>query len=144
MDHLLDSGADPKAVDKRKVSALQYACAQGRLEVVQRLYRRGVELDAEDPGMVNISYGLKPLQAADYRASQVCQTDPEHALCSRAGNPCSVHGMFIVLMLNVCITEECTSAVLTRAIHDMIFCVPHDLYHRSCLPSQHKCDIPIA
>ena len=50
VDQLLEAGADPKAVDKRKVSALQYACAQGRLEVIQRLYRRGVELDVEDPG----------------------------------------------------------------------------------------------
>ena len=50
MDQLLDTGADAKAVDKRKVSALHYACGQGRLEVLQRLYRRGVELDVEDPG----------------------------------------------------------------------------------------------
>ena len=51
VDQLLETGADPKATDKRKISALHYACAQGRLEVVQRLYRRGVELDVEDTGM---------------------------------------------------------------------------------------------
>lgn len=43
-------GADATACDKRRVSALHYACGQGRLEVVRFLWSRGVELDAEDPG----------------------------------------------------------------------------------------------
>ena len=47
---LIEKGADPTAVDKRQVSALQYACAQGRLEVVRFLWTKGVELDGEDPG----------------------------------------------------------------------------------------------
>ena len=43
-------GAEATACDKRRVSALHYACGQGRLEVVRFLWSRGVELDAEDPG----------------------------------------------------------------------------------------------
>ena len=48
---LVDLGVDVKAVDKRKVGALHYACGQGRLEVVHFLWSRGLELDAEDPGL---------------------------------------------------------------------------------------------
>ena len=51
MKGLLDQGADLNAVDKQKISALHFACGQGRLEVIQFLWSRGVELDAEDPGM---------------------------------------------------------------------------------------------
>lgn len=50
MKGLLEQGADPESTDKRKVSALHYACGQGRLEVIKFLWTRGIELDAEDPG----------------------------------------------------------------------------------------------
>lgn len=50
VERLIEMGADATACDKRRVSALHYACGQGRLEVVRFLWSRGVELDAEDPG----------------------------------------------------------------------------------------------
>ena len=43
-------GANITATDKRKISALHYACGQGRLAVVKFLWSRGTELDYEDPG----------------------------------------------------------------------------------------------
>jgi hypothetical protein len=63
---LLERGADPKAVDKKNVSALHFACGQGRQGVVQFLWSRGVELDSEDPGhsfptrSSNLLGGLRP------------------------------------------------------------------------------------
>ncbi len=56
---LLERGADPAAVDKQNVSALHFACGQGRLQVVQYLWSRGVEVDCEDSGA-----DLLPLQSA--------------------------------------------------------------------------------
>lgn len=47
---LLDKGANSGAIDKKGISALHFACGQGRLEVVKFLWSRGVELDCEDPG----------------------------------------------------------------------------------------------
>lgn len=46
---LVDRGVDLHATDKRKTSALHYACGQGRLEVVKFLFSKGLELDSEDP-----------------------------------------------------------------------------------------------
>jgi ankyrin repeat protein len=55
---LLERGADPEAVDKKNVSALHFACGQGRLGVVQFLWSRGVELDSEDPGHAQPTHDL--------------------------------------------------------------------------------------
>ena len=40
--------ADIKALDKRKVCALHYACGRGRLEVVIFFQTKGIDLDVED------------------------------------------------------------------------------------------------
>ena len=47
---LLDKGANITATDKQGISALHFACGQGRVETVKFLWSRGAELDAEDPG----------------------------------------------------------------------------------------------
>lgn len=52
MKGLLDRGANITAADKQGVSALHFACGQGRLEVVKFLWSRGAELDGEDPGRI--------------------------------------------------------------------------------------------
>ena len=49
---LLEQGARLKALDKRGVSGLHYACGQGRTEVVPFLWSKGVELDNEDPSEI--------------------------------------------------------------------------------------------
>ena len=51
VQQLLEMGADAHAKDKRGISALHYASGQGRLEVLQFLWSRGLELDADDPGI---------------------------------------------------------------------------------------------
>ena len=38
------------AKDKKGISALHYAAGQGRLEVLQYLWSKGLDLDADDPG----------------------------------------------------------------------------------------------
>ena len=45
---LVKREADVKAKDKKKVSALHYACGRGRLEVVKYFQTKGVDLDVED------------------------------------------------------------------------------------------------
>ncbi len=47
-------GADIGAKDKRGISALHYASCQGRLEVLQFLWSKGLELDADDPGAASL------------------------------------------------------------------------------------------
>lgn len=51
VQQLLEMGADADAKDKRGISALHYASGQGRLEVLQFLWSRGLDLDADDPGI---------------------------------------------------------------------------------------------
>ncbi len=46
----MDMGADLTAKDKKGISALHYACGQGRLEVVKFLWSKGLDLDPDDPG----------------------------------------------------------------------------------------------
>ena len=46
-------GADVTAKDKKGISALHYAAGQGRLEVLQYLWSKGLDLDADDPGLVH-------------------------------------------------------------------------------------------
>ncbi len=43
-------GAELTAKDKKGISALHYACGQGRLDVVKFLWSKGVDLDSDDPG----------------------------------------------------------------------------------------------
>ena len=50
VQQLLEMGADIGAKDKRGISALHYASGQGRLEVLQFLWSKGLDLDADDPG----------------------------------------------------------------------------------------------
>ena len=50
VQQLLEMGADICAKDRRGISALHYASGQGRLEVVQFLWSKGLDLDADDPG----------------------------------------------------------------------------------------------
>ena len=45
---LVNREADIKAVDKRKVGALHYACGRGRLELVKFFHTKGIDLDTED------------------------------------------------------------------------------------------------
>ena len=47
-------GADIGAKDKRGISALHYASGQGRLEVLQFLWSKGLDLDADDPGAASL------------------------------------------------------------------------------------------
>ena len=51
VQQLLEMGADVTAKDKRGISALHYASGQGRLEVLQFLWSKGLDLDADDPGL---------------------------------------------------------------------------------------------
>ena len=51
VQQLLETGADVAARDKRGVGALHYAAGQGRLEVVKYLWSKGLDIDAEDPGV---------------------------------------------------------------------------------------------
>lgn len=51
VQQLLEMGADVTAKDKRGISALHYASGQGRLEVLQYLWSKGLDLDADDPGL---------------------------------------------------------------------------------------------
>lgn len=50
VEELMDMGAELTAKDKRGISALHYACGQGRLEIVKYLWSKGVDLDSDDPG----------------------------------------------------------------------------------------------
>lgn len=50
VQHLIEMGADVGAKDKKGISALHYASGQGRLEVLQLLWSKGLDLDADDPG----------------------------------------------------------------------------------------------
>ncbi len=50
VQQLLEMGADVTAKDKKGISALHYASGQGRLEVLQFLWSKGLDLDADDPG----------------------------------------------------------------------------------------------
>ena len=50
VQQLLEMGADVTAKDKKGISALHYASGQGRLEVLQYLWSKGLDLDADDPG----------------------------------------------------------------------------------------------
>ncbi len=52
VQQLLEMGADVHAKDKSGISALHYASGQGRLEVLQFLWSRGLDLDADDPGII--------------------------------------------------------------------------------------------
>ena len=54
VQQLLEMGADIGAKDKRGISALHYASGQGRLEVLQFLWSKGLELDADDPGAASL------------------------------------------------------------------------------------------
>ena len=68
------------AKDKKGISALHYASGQGRLEVLQFLWSKGLDLDADDPGVHNpqASYFQLPLTASltqeEIVASQPCQS----------------------------------------------------------------------
>ena len=59
-------GADIGAKDKRGISALHYASGQGRLEVLQFLWSKGLDLDADDPGAASL------LTLAPQKAHLVC------------------------------------------------------------------------
>lgn len=69
MKGLLERGANPQAVDKQNVSALHFACGQGRLEAVQFLWSRGVELDSEDPGCHTIRLELNLFEGLEVALS---------------------------------------------------------------------------
>ncbi len=53
---LLEMGADVAARDKKGVTPLHFAAGQGRLEIVQFLWSKAAELEAEDPGDNCISF----------------------------------------------------------------------------------------
>ena len=45
---LANRDADLEARDKKRTSALHFACGRGRLELVQYFQSKGVDLDVED------------------------------------------------------------------------------------------------
>ena len=66
VQQLLEMGADIGAKDKRGISALHYASGQGRLEVLQYLWSKGLDLDADDPGAASL------LTPAPHNTQLVC------------------------------------------------------------------------
>ncbi len=60
VQQLLEMGADVTAKDKKGISALHYASGQGRLEVLQFLWSKGLDLDADDPGRSNFTLANIP------------------------------------------------------------------------------------
>ena len=48
--HLVQTGADIAAKDKRQFTTLHFAAAHGHLDVVTFLWSKGAELDWETPG----------------------------------------------------------------------------------------------
>lgn len=63
VQQLLEMGADVGAKDKKGISALHYASGQGRLEVLQFLWSKGLDLDADDPGKLPFLQSAGPLMS---------------------------------------------------------------------------------
>jgi hypothetical protein len=83
VEELMDMGADLTAKDKKGISALHYACGQGRLEVVKFLWSKGVDLDLEDPG--TCSPTLTDLHLPSRPLALCAATFPGRLICIR---PC--------------------------------------------------------
>ena len=70
-------GADVTAKDKKGISALHYASGQGRLEVLQYLWSKGLDLDADDPGRSTLLCShcqQQPFWHKNDVAPQACQS----------------------------------------------------------------------
>lgn len=51
---LLDWGAQPGVADKQGLTSAHFAAAHGKTDLLAFLWSKGVELDAEDPGVCHI------------------------------------------------------------------------------------------
>ena len=76
--HLVQTGANIAAHDKKRVTTLHFAAAHGHLDVVSFLWSKGAELDWETPG-----------EAVDYLAVSVITSlqTRRRCFCSPASPP---------------------------------------------------------